>query len=105
MGNEHGNRERCCDERKHLRLWDLRQKEVINICDCRRLGCVTDIEFHCESGCIEALIVPGPGKICGFLGRDMEYVIPWRCVKQIGADIILVDADLDKIFKKCDFSS
>lgn len=95
-------RERCCGERKHLRLWDMRQKEVINVCDCRRLGCVVDLEFHCESGCIEALIVPGPGKICGFLGRDTEYVIPWRCVEQIGEDIVLVNVEIEKVIRKCE---
>lgn len=95
-------RERCCGERKCLRLWDMRQKEVINMCDCRRLGCVTDLEFNCETGCVEALIVPGPGKICGFLGRDTEYVIPFRCVEQIGEDIVLVCIDLEKIIRKCE---
>ena len=49
-----------------MRLCELREKEVINSCDCKRLGCVVDIEFDCSSGQIEALIVPGPGKICGF---------------------------------------
>ena len=66
-----------------MRLCELREKEVINSCDCKRLGCVVDIEFDCSSGQIEALIVPGPGKICGFLGTDSEYVIPFHCVKRI----------------------
>ncbi len=90
-------------ERNTIRLWQLRQKEVINICDCKRLGCVADVEINCQTGCVEALIVPGPGKICGFLGRDMEYVIPWQCVEQIGRDIILVKVDIEKVYIKCEY--
>lgn len=90
-------------EKKKIRFWDLKQKEVINRCDCRRLGCVTDLIIDCECGCIEALVIPGPGKICGFLGSDMEYIIPWRCVEQIGDDIILVCVDVEKIFVKCEY--
>ena len=48
-----------------MRICDLRQKEVINIKDCKRLGYVCDIEFDCKSGYILELIVPGTGKICG----------------------------------------
>lgn len=90
-------------KKENIRLWDLRQKEVINVCDCKRLGCISDIEFNCETGCVEAIIVPGPGKICGFLGRDMEYVIPWCCVEQIGADIVLVKVEVDKVYMKCEY--
>jgi len=64
---------------------------VINICDCRRLGYVGDVEFDPETGCITHLIVPGPGCLCGIFGREKEYVISFRDVRQIGSDIILVE--------------
>lgn len=86
-----------------MRLWDLKQKEVINVCDCKRLGCVSDVSIDECDGCIKALIVPGPPRLCGFLGRDIEYVIPWKCVKQIGDDIILVDVEVEKISEKCQY--
>lgn len=73
-----------------MKLCDLRYKEVINECDCKRLGSICDVEFDCKTGCISAFIVPGPTRFCGLLGRDSEYVIPFRCVKQIGDDIVLV---------------
>ena len=44
-----------------MRICELKQKEVINICTCRTLGCPVDVEFNCETGCITALVVPGPG--------------------------------------------
>ena len=29
-----------------MRICDLKNKEVINVCDCKSLGCVVDIDFH-----------------------------------------------------------
>ena len=72
---------------------DFRQKEVINISDGRRLGFVNDVEINLESGRIEAIVIPGGGRIFGFFGKDNEYVIPWERIKKIGEDIILVDMD------------
>lgn len=86
-----------------MRLCELRQKEVINQYDCKSLGCVADIEFDPSSGCICALIIPGPCKIWGLFGREHEYVIPFRAVKQIGEDIILVCVKEEDIICKCKF--
>lgn len=85
-----------------IRICDLRQKEVINCRDGERIGFVSDVEFNLRTGCIEKIIVPGPCKIWGILGRDSEYVIPWRCICQIGFDIILVDVDRETILVKCE---
>mgnify|MGYP000868608139 FL=1 len=74
-----------------MRIVDLRQKEVINICDCKSLGCPIDVEFNRETGVITALIIPGPGKFGGLFGRDNDIIIPWNCICQIGDDIILVN--------------
>ncbi len=84
-----------------MRFYDLKQKEVINICTCRSLGCVSDLDIDCTTGGVLSLIVPGPGKFCWFLGREYEYIIPWRCIVQIGADIILVEVNEEEIRKKC----
>ncbi len=85
-----------------IRICNLRQKEVINLRDGERIGFVGDIEFNLKTGCIERLIIPGPCKIWGILGRDQEYIIPWRCVCRIGFDIILVDVDITHVTSKCD---
>lgn len=76
-----------------MRISELKCREVININDCKRLGYVGDIDFDLENGCIKSIIVPGPPTICGFLGREKEYVIPFCSIKQVGPDIILVDMD------------
>lgn len=84
-----------------MRVCNLRNKQIINLSDCRTIGFVCDIDFDPHNGCVTALIVPGPGHLCGILGRDYEYVIPFKCVKNIGPDVILVDVCLDKIKEKC----
>ena len=83
-----------------MRMCELKQKEVINCRDGERLGFVCDLEFDIHSGCILKLIVPGPCKIWGILGRDHEYIINFCCIKQIGTDVILVDIDADKALIK-----
>ena len=83
-----------------MRLCELKQKEMINTCTCKSLGCPIDIDFNCKTGQILALIVPGPGRICSLLGRDSEFIIPWECICQIGEDIILVEIKEDKCLHK-----
>ena len=75
-------------------------KEVINICDGKRLGCIVDLEFDVCTGKIEAVIIPGPGKIWGFLGTECEYVIPFACIRKIGPDIVLVEIQEEKFLHK-----
>lgn len=84
-----------------MRISDLKQKEVINICDCKRLGYVGDVDFDMDTGCLLAIIVPGPGCFCGFLVREKEYIIPYNDICQVGRDIILVKVDLEKTEEKC----
>ncbi len=74
-----------------MRISELKRREIINVCDCRRLGFVGDVDFDPCTGRIKALIVPGPGVICGFLGREKEYVIPFENICQTGDEIILVE--------------
>ena len=79
-----------------MRICELREKEVINICDGEKLGNVCDIEFEERTGKIIALIIPGPCKILGIIGRDQEYIIPYECVQRIGADVVLVEVEREK---------
>ena len=71
---------------------DLHCKEVICLRDGRRLGFVSDARVELPEGKLCALIVPGPCRLFGIMGRQDDYVIPWNCIRRIGPDIILVDA-------------
>ena len=76
-----------------IKFTHLQCKEVICISDGRRLGFVADVQVELPEGKICALLVPGPGKVMGAFGRHDDYCIPWDCIKKIGPDIVLVDAD------------
>ena len=43
------------------------------------------------SGCICKIMVPGGNKLLGFLNCEPNVVIPFKDIRQIGPDIILVD--------------
>ena len=75
-----------------VKFSDLHCKEVIAICDGRRLGYISDICLELPEGRASAIVVPAPCRIFGILGRREDYVIPWRCIKRIGPEIVLVDA-------------
>jgi len=73
------------------RFQDLRNKEVIDLSDGKRLGFVCDIDVDIESGRIIAIVVPGKKGFGGFFGKTEDYVIPWSSICKIGNDIIIVN--------------
>ena len=77
----------------------LQEKEVINICDGRRLGCVCDLEMDTISGKIYTLIIPECGSKWNFFGKERAFFVPWRCIRRIGDDIILVEVDGEEILR------
>ena len=70
---------------------DFRDKEVVNVCDGRKLGCISEIEFDVCDGKITAIVIYGKK---GMFGKgECDIVIPWHKIEKIGDDIILVNAD------------
>ena len=86
-----------------MRICELREKEVVNVCDGERLGNICDVDFEERTGRICSLIIPGPCKVFGIIGRDSEYIIPYECVKRIGADVVLVEVEASKRLHKCEW--
>lgn len=84
-----------------MRMSEMREKEVINICDGERLGNICDVDFEVKTGRICSLIIPGPCKVFGMLGRDQEYIIPYDRIQRIGTDVVLVEVERDKCLRKC----
>ncbi len=73
------------------RLRDLRYKEVINIADGCRYGCVEDAVVDARTGRVTALVVPGRLRLLGLFGREQDLVFPWSQVRQFGEDVVLVE--------------
>lgn len=73
------------------RIADLRSREVINVCDGKRLGYISDILVDTACGRVVALVIPGPCRCLGLFLPGDDILIRWECVKQIGDDFVLVE--------------
>lgn len=76
-----------------MRLSDLTGKEVINLGDGARLGIIEECELTIDTrtGLIHALIVPNRHGFLNLFGDNRGSTIPWRSIKRIGDDVIIVD--------------
>ena len=71
---------------------DFKHKEVINICDGKRLGYVQDVCADLETGRITSIIVPGgTNKLMNLFSSSNDILIPWEKIKCISEDLILVE--------------
>lgn len=84
-----------------MRLCELREKEVINLCSCKRLGYAEDLLFDLCEGTIRAIIVPEQPRFCGLFGNDSEFIIPIDCIKKVGEDFIMVEINEEKLRRSC----
>ncbi|MDR0426020.1 MAG: YlmC/YmxH family sporulation protein [Clostridiales bacterium] len=68
---------------------ELRCKDVVNACDGRKMGRIIDIVFCPETGVIRGIVTPFQRRL--FFSKAQEIFIPWRCIKKLGEDVIIVD--------------
>ena len=78
-----------------VRMADLRDRDVVNVNDGKRLGIISDIEVDVDRGRIKAIVIPGTGGFMGVLSRRHDLVIPWDQIVKVGVDTILVDYPVD----------
>jgi YlmC/YmxH family sporulation protein len=84
-----------------MRMCDLKQKEVINTCDCKKMGYVDDVNLDMKTGCVKDIIVPGPSRFFSLICSDFEYIIPFQCIVQVGDDIIIVRVKEEDVKHNC----
>lgn len=72
-----------------MTLSQLRDKDVINLCNATRLGCIEEIEFDSCSGNICSLILCRNGGFWGW-GKNNSLILPWSRIECIGDDAVLV---------------
>ena len=66
---------------------DLKEKEIINVNDGKKLGHIIDFLFDIESGQVKGVVVPGSRKI---FRKTEDIFIPLEKIRKIGGDVILV---------------
>ena len=81
---------------------DLKNKDVINICDGERLGYVIDVEVDIHNGRLMSIIVPGDNRL--FCIKQNRFRISWDKIERIGNDTILVNLPIrnSKKPEKCE---
>ncbi len=67
---------------------ELKQKQVVNVCDGKQLGKVCDVVFSFPEGKVQGIIAPG-GK--GFRWGKGDLFIDLKNVTKIGVDTVLVE--------------
>lgn len=75
-----------------MRYKDLSHKEIVNITEGSRLGILgqTDLEIDPRTGKIHSLILANY-KWFGFMKEGESVKIPWRSIKKIGEDMIMIE--------------
>jgi len=76
-----------------MRLSYLSGKEVINLSDGARLGVIDDCEltFDIATGCIHKIILPNRNGLFSFFSENHTAAIPWKSIRRIGEEVIIVD--------------
>ena len=85
------------------RIGDLRNRDVINMRDGVRIGFLGDVEINTQTASLEALVVYGRPRFFGLFGHEEDQVIPWRDIRMIGEDAVLVDFTPQKRIQKRGF--
>lgn len=74
-----------------LSFCELRAKEVVNICDGKKMGNIIDLIFDCTCARITGLVVPGEKTLLSIFKTTNDIFIPYNRIRKIGTDIILVE--------------
>ena len=87
-----------------MRISELRNREIINFSEGRRMGHFDDLELDVEKGLIKALIISGRSGFFGLFQEEQDSIVPWEKIMKFGQDVIIVDLslNLEKDFKKDD---
>lgn len=74
---------------------ELKIKDVVSICDCKKLGKVIDVVIDLKTGPVRGIIIPGSRRFSLFRAPE-DVFIPWRSIIRIGNDVILVETKVSK---------
>lgn len=70
-----------------ISLSELKEKEIINVFDGKKLGRIIDILFDIENGLVRGIVVPGERKV---FKKSEDIFIPLERLRKIGDDVVLV---------------
>jgi YlmC/YmxH family sporulation protein len=71
-------------------LSELKDKDVINVCNGENLGFADDIRIDTQTSAVTGIILYGKPRWFGVFGAREKSVIPYENIRLIGKDVILV---------------
>ena len=71
-----------------MTVYELCERDVVNVTTGQNLGKVDDISFEPETASITGVILYGRLKLFGLLGREEDTAIPWGDIEKIGTDVL-----------------
>lgn len=73
-----------------LTFCELREKEIVNVADGKRLGRISDLALSCN-GRVVGIVAPGNRSALKSFTRKDAIFIPWQNIEKIGDDVIMVN--------------
>ena len=73
-----------------LTFCELREKEIVNVADGRRLGRIIDLALSCNGRVMGIMASGGRSGFKSFSRKDVIF-IPWQNIEKIGDDVIMVN--------------
>lgn len=74
-----------------FRISDLRNKDVVNALDGKKLGFIKDVELNLNDGRIMALVLPANKSFISLFAKENDIIINWSQIVKIGMDVIIVE--------------
>ncbi|MGN0592945.1 MAG: PRC-barrel domain-containing protein [Ruminococcus sp.] len=74
-------------------LTELKDKDVINICNGENLGYADDIRLDTRTAAVTGLILYGKPRFFGIFGAREKSIITYDQIRLIGKDVILVSLE------------
>ena len=74
-------------------LADLKDKDIINICNGENLGYADDIRLDTRTAAVTGLILYGKPRYFGLFGAREKSIITYEQIRLIGKDVILVSLE------------
>lgn len=72
----------------------LKEKEIVNVFDGKKLGRVIDVVFENSTGVVRGIVVPGERKL---FRKNEDIFVPLEKLKKIGDDVILVSLQVSGV--------
>lgn len=82
----------------NISFCELRNKDVVNICDGKNLGNIIDMMIDSTCGRVVGIVVPCSKGLFNIFKSNNEIFIPYNRICKIGKDIILVDIIMHENF-------